>query len=96
MDRKTRFRALRYGNDAGMSKTKGESDVAADPNVAGSRDTGGIDDPRQPDQASTSGTTVTPEFVGRLAGDDAGYEGETGAERRKAGEGPDRLEGGSP
>lgn len=63
-------------------QSKGESDTSADPNVAGSRDTGGVEDDRQPDQASTTGTTPTPEFVGRIAGDDVGYAGETGAERR--------------
>jgi hypothetical protein len=61
---------------------KGEDDVAADPQVAGSRATGGIDDPTAPDQASTTGTSETPEYVGRIAGDDVGYAGETGAERR--------------
>jgi len=61
---------------------KGEDDVAADPQVAGSRATGGIEDPSKPDQASSTGTSDTPEYVGRIAGDDVGYAGETGAERR--------------
>ena len=65
-----------------MRRDKGESDVAAGPNVATSRDTGGVDGERQPDQASTTGMSSTPEFVGRIAGDDVGYVGETGAERR--------------
>ena len=65
-----------------MSGDKGESDVESDPNVATSRDTGGVRNDEHPDQASTTGTTPTPEFVGRIAGDDVGYAGETGAERR--------------
>jgi hypothetical protein len=65
-----------------MSAEKGEDDVAADPQVAGSRVTGGDDDQNEPDQASTTGTSDTPEYVGRIAGDDVGYAGETGAEKR--------------
>jgi hypothetical protein len=75
------------GSQDGMTThdhDKGEDDVAADPQVAASRVTGGVDDPDQdaPDQASTTGTSDTPEYVGRIAGDDVGYAGETGAERR--------------
>ena len=66
------------GND------NGESDTATDEHVAGSRATGGLDE-QQDDQASTTGTSETPEFVGRIAGDDVGYAGETGAERRAEG-----------
>jgi hypothetical protein len=62
-----------------MSAEKGEDDVAADPQLAASRATG---DQNEPDQASTTGTSDTPEYVGRIAGDDVGYAGETGAERR--------------
>jgi hypothetical protein len=61
---------------------KGEADVSGDPQLATSRATGGTDDQDQPDQASTTGTSSTPEYVGRIAGDDVGYAGETGAERR--------------
>jgi hypothetical protein len=61
---------------------KGEGDVARDPQVATSRATGGTDALNEPDQASTTGTSDTPEYVGRIAGDDVGYAGETGAERR--------------
>lgn len=53
--------------------------------LASSRDTGGVPDAGQPDQASTTGTTPTPEYVGRVAGDDVGYAEETGAERRAEG-----------
>jgi hypothetical protein len=65
-----------------MTRDKGEADVAADPQVANSRRTGGEADESAPDQASTTGTSPTPEYVGRIAGDDVGYAGETGAERR--------------
>ncbi len=66
-----------------MTSDKGESDVAVDPQVATSRATGGDDnDADAPDEASTTGTSNTPEYVGRVAGDDVGYAGETGAERR--------------
>jgi hypothetical protein len=68
-----------------------EPDVEVDPKVARSRDTGGVDpdekdraDPRHgdPDGASTTGTDENETFVGRVSGQDAGYEGETGAEAR--------------
>jgi hypothetical protein len=68
-----------------------EPDVAADPNVARSRDTGGVDPEDKdrptntatdPDGNSTTGTDENEKFVGRTAGDDAGYAGETGAEAR--------------
>jgi hypothetical protein len=68
-----------------------EPDVAADPNVARSRDTGGVEPDRKdrpsntatdPDGNSTTGTDENEEFVGRAAGDDAGYTSETGAEAR--------------
>lgn len=63
-----------------------EGDVPEDPKVANSRDTGGQerrDDERDdPDGNSTTGVDRNDEFVGRVAGDDPGYAGETGAERR--------------
>lgn len=68
--------------DSADSADSGEEDVAADEQVATSRATGGVADPSAPDQASTTATTPTPEFVGRVAGDDVGYAEETGAERR--------------
>lgn len=67
-----------------MSTDNDETDTATDEHLAGSRATGGLDD-QHDDQASTTGTTETPEFVGRVAGDDVGYAGETGAERRAEG-----------
>lgn len=65
-------------------QNKGEDDVASDPKLASSRDTGGVPDPDADDAASTTATSQTPEFVGRVAGDDEGYAGETGAEARAA------------
>lgn len=68
-----------------------EPDVAADPALADSRETGGVDPDRKnhphddgsdPDGGSTTGTDENEEFVGRVAGLDAGYAGETGAEAR--------------
>ncbi|GAA3233532.1 hypothetical protein GCM10017691_29230 [Pseudonocardia petroleophila] len=63
-----------------------EDDVPADPALADSRETGGSAEDTPGDAAgdstSTTGTDRTEEFVGRVAGDDAGYAGETGAERR--------------
>jgi len=65
-----------------MDRSKGESDVEPDNARVNSRDTGGVEDPTKPDQGSTTGTTPDDEYVGRIAGDDVGYAGETGAERR--------------
>lgn len=62
-----------------------ESDVDTDDAVANSRDTGGGDSD-DGDAASTTGTGPTEEFVGRVAGQDEGYAGETGAEARAAAE----------
>lgn len=59
-----------------------ESDVPVDEHVARSRDTGGAPDEDAPDQASTTGTTANEEFVGRVAGQDTGFDEETGAEAR--------------
>ncbi|HEY9389697.1 MAG TPA: hypothetical protein VIR27_08005 [Mycobacteriales bacterium] len=63
---------------------KVEQDVPVDPGVARTRASGGVCDPTAPDRHSTTGTTPTSTFVGRVAGDDIGYEGETGAETRAA------------
>lgn len=66
-----------------------EDDVADDDATAQSRDTGGLDRDGSAtgdeDGISTTGVDETGEFVGRVAGDDAGYAGETGAERRAQG-----------
>jgi hypothetical protein len=66
-----------------MSKPpKNEADVSRDDVTARSRATGGVPDPTAPDQHSTTGTTPSEEFVGRVAGQDVGAGDETGAERR--------------
>ncbi len=58
-----------------------EDDVATDDKLANSRKTGG--DPGDGgDSATTTGTGASEEFVGRTAGQDEGYAGETGAEAR--------------
>lgn len=63
-----------------------ESDVDPDDAEALSRDEGGVPQAGAADQNSTTGTTPSEEFVGRVSGDDGGgYEGETGAEARAAG-----------
>jgi hypothetical protein len=50
------------------------------------RATGGVADPEAPDVNSTTGTTPNDVHVGRAQGQDVGYAGETGAERRAAAE----------
>jgi hypothetical protein len=61
----------------------GEDDVDQDDAQALSRATGGGPSD-EPDARSTTGTGESDEFVGRVAGQDVGYAGETGAERRAA------------
>ena len=63
----------------------GEEDVDRDDAQALSRATGGGDSDAL-DARSTTGTGESEEFVGRVAGQDVGYAGETGAERRQAAE----------
>lgn len=60
-----------------------ESDVPADPHVAGSRRTGGRPEDGETDKHSTTGTTRNEEFVGRVAGEDAQDAEESGAEARR-------------
>ena len=60
----------------------GEPDVDRDAQAL-SRATGGGDGDG-PDADSTTGAGESDEFVGRVAGQDVGYAGETGAERRDA------------
>ena len=67
---------------ATRARRTGEPDVPVDPHVARSRETGGQADPDAPDQSTTTGTTPNSGIVGRVSGEDVGYEGETGAERR--------------
>jgi hypothetical protein len=60
-----------------------EKDVDGDDAQALSRATGGGDSDGS-DAAGTTGTGESQTFVGRVAGEDGGYAGETGAERREA------------
>ena len=59
-----------------------EEDADQDDAQALSRATGGVENPEHPDQGSTTGTTPSGEFVGRVAGQDVGYAEEQGGERR--------------
>jgi hypothetical protein len=59
-----------------------EEDVDPDGATALSRATGGVENPEHPDQGSTTGTTPSETFVGRVAGQDVGYADEQGGERR--------------
>jgi hypothetical protein len=61
----------------------GEDDVDRDDAQALSRATGGGDSDA-PDAGATTGTGDSDTFVGRVSGQDVGYAGETGAERRAA------------
>jgi len=61
---------------------RSESDVPLDDAVANSRQTGGDEPNGEPDTHSTTGTTDSGEFVGRVAGQDATDVGESGAEAR--------------
>lgn len=63
-----------------------ESDAGHDPRTATSRVTGGVHTEHRGDQGSVTGTGETDEFVGRAAGHDLGYAGETGAEARREAE----------
>ncbi|MDQ2797946.1 MAG: hypothetical protein M3Y06_12445 [Actinomycetota bacterium] len=65
-----------------MAHETTESDTQKDESRVDARQTGGVEDSGQPDQGSTTGTTPDGEYVGRIAGQDTGYEEETGAERR--------------
>ena len=68
-----RTRSERVGNEA---------DVEPDPAQARTRATGGVDDPAAADAHSTTAPSTNDTFVGRVAGDDAGDTGVTGAEAR--------------
>lgn len=59
-------------------------DVEPDPNIARTRRTGGADTDAS-DSASTTGTGRSDEFVGEIAGQDPGFDEETGAEKRAEG-----------
>ncbi|HEX4432450.1 MAG TPA: hypothetical protein VHZ96_24470 [Frankiaceae bacterium] len=59
-----------------------EDEVPADPHVANSRPSNRDADPDEDE--NTTGPGGNGEFVGRIQGQDEGYAGETGAERRAA------------
>lgn len=65
-----------------MRKDKAESDVDPDEARVDSRETGGVPEPDASDEGSTTGATPDETYVGRVAGQDTGYEDETGAEAR--------------
>jgi hypothetical protein len=62
-----------------------EDDVEIDRQVVNSRATGG-GQRSGGDAESTTGTGTSAEFVGRTAGQDEGFAGETGAEARSEAE----------
>lgn len=70
----------RLRNLGGRLRTA-ETDVAPDAHVARTRETGGRDTDAG-DSAATTGIGRSGEFVGRVAGQDAGFDEETGAEAR--------------
>ncbi len=66
-----------------------EPDVEVDSHLARTRETGGVPDDHPADRtegdaSGTTGTGEADEFVGRTAGQDLGFAGETGAEARAA------------
>jgi hypothetical protein len=61
-----------------------QDDIGTDPALANSRPIGG-DPTQREDSGTTTGTGENEEFVGRIAGQDLGYEEETGAEARSQG-----------
>lgn len=77
-----------------LGKPTNEADALPDPAVANSRDTGGPDPEGgggAADADTTTGTGESEKFVGRTAGVDLGYAGDTGAEQRaEAEEGDER------
>jgi hypothetical protein len=68
--------------DRNKDEGEREADVAGDDAQALARVTGGAADAEGGDADSTTGTGEAGSFVGRDAGQDEGYAGETGAERR--------------
>jgi hypothetical protein len=60
-----------------------EPDAGHDPRTAASRATGGEHTEHRGDEGAVTGTGDTDTFVGRAAGRDLGYAGETGAEHRR-------------
>ena len=65
-----------------MPKNKAESDVDPDEARVDSRETVGVPQANASDEDSTTSGTPDDTFVGRVTGQDSGYEEETGAEAR--------------
>jgi hypothetical protein len=63
-----------------LRRPKTSEDVESDTAVARSRETGGETD--ETGSPTTTGTGRNEEFVGRVAGDEAGADEESGAEAR--------------
>ncbi|GAA0896523.1 hypothetical protein [Pseudonocardia zijingensis] len=59
-----------------------EDDVRPDPDVARTRETGGLPT-EEGDSAATTGTGESGSFVGQVAGQDPGVDEESGAEARR-------------
>lgn len=73
-----------------MDKQSGaESDVPNDDAQASGRPTGGDPETAGGDSEATTGSGESGVFVGRTAGQDEGYAGQTGAEARGADESRD-------
>ncbi|WP_216216703.1 hypothetical protein [Amycolatopsis aidingensis] len=76
------------------SRVEAAEDMALNERSGSARALGGRPDPLAPDQHSTTGTTPNGIFVGRVAGEDTGATGITGAERRaQARDEPERRDG---
>ncbi|MDD7937193.1 hypothetical protein PHK61_02030 [Actinomycetospora lutea] len=85
-DTLARWRARLTGESGPVGPSTGtptESDAGHDPRTAASRPTGGAHEQHRSDQGAVTGTGDTDTFVGRAAGRDLGYAGETGAEARR-------------
>lgn len=70
---------------ASVSRARSESDVSDDVHTATTRVYGGVDEypeHNSGDAESTTGPGKNGLFVGRTAGQDIGYAGQTGAEAR--------------
>ena len=70
------------GKGENENTSRGEADVEIDPAEARSRRTGGTPGHDEGASASTTGPGESGSFVGRVAGQDVGYAGQTGAEAR--------------
>ena len=64
-----------------IGRPRTAEDVAPDTHTARTREAGGTDRD-DTDSATTTGTGHSEKYVGRVAGQDEGFTGETGAEAR--------------